>query len=889
MKNFTLLLMVLFGSFLATAQYNQLIVGANNNTAIFSAALSGNNPTELNTGASISFYHGVYHSGNSKVYIAWYYGVYSMDVDGSNLDTLYNYPQGGMGDGIDVDEVNGHIYFTNTQTDSIYRMDLNGGNLTPIYGGANTGFLGDVKVDPVNGHIYFGEWLLTNGIYRIDYNGTNEVTVLASPEGRNLYLDQPNGHIYYSSNGLRRCDLNGANDTLIVAGVGVAGIDIDFSTGTIYMSDSGIDGIVTCDLTGNNLQTLIQSTDIYFSGDPLESPHGPVLANGPLVNCTAADTPVLTGPSGTICDGDSITLTWTGNLNDNDYWLFFDDWYGTVDTVYSNSITVAAVAPGNEYDVYGSGGCLTNGGGTSTLVMVNPSYSTLVKQERICPGDSLLIFGQYESTSGVYTDSLQTVSGCDSLFHIELIVDPLLIDQQITPTQTDLCDSGVVTINMAASESGVKYYLRDDSNNQVVDGPITGDGSAIDFTTGMISTSTDYNVYGERPSYGAHFDTTGNYLTSSTGDPITMNDNNVTIEFWMKWNGITDNGFSNGVKTLLVNGHEGSGGYSLRMLGSDSTLYVLFGGVGYLYTDYKVIPDTWTHIAVTGTSSNVWTYYVNGDSIASTVINNNPPYSWHKFNIGADYFGTAPFDGTIDDVRIWETVRTEAEIEQDMNTCMTGNETDLVAYFSFEHGITNLGSNGVHLEEVEYTGSPWTAGVDHCSLMCGTEMSTISTVTVTDIDPTVSVSGVTLMANQSGATYQWLDCNNGYAPIAGETGQSFTATVNGSYAVEVTLNGCIDTTSCENITTIGITENTLDMSILIYPNPNAGKFYVELSGSTSEMFVVEMRNNLGQIVYAGEMESNSSHLIELTDIAPGIYMVRIGNERRESHERIIVK
>ena len=44
--------------------------------------------------------------------------------------------------------------------------------------------------------------------------------------------------------------------------------------------------------------------------------------------------------------------------------------------------------------------------------------------ESICEGDSLLVFGTYRFDEGLYTDSLQTANGCDSVFHFQLNVNP---------------------------------------------------------------------------------------------------------------------------------------------------------------------------------------------------------------------------------------------------------------------------------------------------------------------------------------------------------------------------------------------------------------------------------------------------------------------------------
>ncbi len=75
-------------------------------------------------------------------------------------------------------------------------------------------------------------------------------------------------------------------------------------------------------------------------------------------------------------------------------------------------------------------------------------------------------------------------------------------------------------------------------------------------------------------------------------------------------------------------------------------------------------------------------------------------------------------------------------------------------------------------------------------------------------DLMVIQSGANLTANQLGATYQWVDCDNNNTPISGATSQSFAPTVSGNYAVEVTLNGCTGTSDCANVDFTGIDELT---------------------------------------------------------------------------------
>ena len=113
-------------------------------------------------------------------------------------------------------------------------------------------------------------------------------------------------------------------------------------------------------------------------------------------------------------------------------------------------------------------------------------------------------------------------------------------------------------------------------------------------------------------------------------------------------------------------------------------------------------------------------------------------------------------------------------------------------------------------------------------------------------DLTTTTSGVTISANNSGMIYQWLDCNNNHAIIPGETGQSYTATVNGNYAVELTENGCTDTTACVAITTVGIIETSFGDDLIVYPNPTNGNFSIDLGAiyESSQIYITDVSGRL---------------------------------------------
>ena len=89
--------------------------------------------------------------------------------------------------------------------------------------------------------------------------------------------------------------------------------------------------------------------------------------------------------------------------------------------------------------------------------------------------------------------------------------------------------------------------------------------------------------------------------------------------------------------------------------------------------------------------------------------------------------------------------------------------------------------------------------------------SVLHTVTITEpsaIDESTSAAGTSITAanTSAGISYQWLDCDANFAMINGASSQSFTPTTTGNYAVELTLNGCSDTSACTLIDYTGIEE-----------------------------------------------------------------------------------
>jgi hypothetical protein len=126
-----------------------------------------------------------------------------------------------------------------------------------------------------------------------------------------------------------------------------------------------------------------------------------------------------------------------------------------------------------------------------------------------------------------------------------------------------------------------------------------------------------------------------------------------------------------------------------------------------------------------------------------------------------------------------------------------------------------------------------------------------------------------LVALNSNASFQWLDCSNGYSPLINDTLASFNPAQNGNYAVLVEQNGCIDTSSCFSVINVGIKEASLNNTISIYPNPASNLLYIE---SIKEIEKLQTFSMDGKLVKELEYKSNS---LDVSFLDNGIYFLKL--------------
>jgi len=256
------------------------------------------------------------------------------------------------------------------------------------------------------------------------------------------------------------------------------------------------------------------------------------------------------------------------------------------------------------------------------------------------------------------------------------------------------------------------------------------------------------------------------------------------------------------------------GNYNIYFEDNEFGIYQYDGGSGVFKGSGVFINDSdWHHLLITFQSNvvNGTRFYFDGAPVKDTTWNTRD----HLYDLTA---GNHPpfsqfFQGVIDDIGIWSRALTECEVQ----------------------GLYNAG------------------------------LGTTASVTQT---------GAMLNAAQTGAVYQWLDCNDNNAIINGETNQSYTPTVTGNYSVAVNMHGCVDTSTCYLVDYTGLSELYSEI-VSIYPNPASNKITINGLNDLTDIKKIEITSITGAIV---RKENITNSVIDISMLNSGMYLLFISHQ-----------
>lgn len=142
-----------------------------------------------------------------------------------------------------------------------------------------------------------------------------------------------------------------------------------------------------------------------------------------------------------------------------------------------------------------------------------------------------------------------------------------------------------------------------------------------------------------------------------------------------------------------------------------------------------------------------------------------------------------------------------------------------------------------------------------------------------------------LTAVEENATYQWVDCADGYTWIAGETSRMFTPQTDGQYAVILDNGFCRDTSDCWDWIVSGNVDIHTGDFARIFPNPVSDKFYLDFQHPPGQVIVTLYAAN-GQLLMTQNL-LDDRHAIDVADQLPGLFYVQIQTDTGVQFGRLI--
>ncbi|MEM8585506.1 MAG: LamG-like jellyroll fold domain-containing protein [Bacteroidota bacterium] len=211
-------------------------------------------------------------------------------------------------------------------------------------------------------------------------------------------------------------------------------------------------------------------------------------------------------------------------------------------------------------------------------------------------------------------------------------------------------------------------------------------------------------------NFGFQLDGTGGGASVCDSDDYDIG-NGFTIEAWIfasEWRAEEWQG-----SIVTKDGQNPDAGFAFRA-GQDGILSMVMS-VNASWFEVQSDPimneNQWYHVAAR-VDNGTLTLFINGQPVNSGTFSGTPTSNDRLLSIGfSPGFPGRIWNGTIDEVRIWNVARTNAEINDNQTVELTGNEPGLVSYFPMNAGSGNSLSNAVGAScDATINGGGWSDG-----------------------------------------------------------------------------------------------------------------------------------------------------------------------------------
>lgn len=317
---------------------------------------------------------------------------------------------------------------------------------------------------------------------------------------------------------------------------------------------------------------------------------------------------------------------------------------------------------------------------------------------------------------------------------------------------------------------------------------------------------------------GLDFDGVNDFVQIGAPMPLSGS-TDFTIEAWVKpavidnaWHGFLGLRPTSGfwIPSMWVGPNGSLNIYANGFTNSVNTFYNM--SVPNFFTANK-----WTHVAWVKNGSN-FIFYKDGVQVATMQAEATLRYSNEHFTIGKlDNF----LNGSIDEVRIWNTVRTANQISSTFLTDLIGNEAGLVAYYNFNQGTAGGNNSGISILNNLTSNTALNGTLTNMSMIGNRSnfVSGVGPVIIAQPEANVSIcsganTGNTLTVNAVGEslTYQWYsntnNSNTGGKIINDATAATYSAptNINGiTYYYVVVSSDCSSSSTTSSVSAVTIT------------------------------------------------------------------------------------
>ncbi len=297
--------------------------------------------------------------------------------------------------------------------------------------------------------------------------------------------------------------------------VGANTMKMESDLGDIYIYDT--------DSTGKHFLNWVGITSVTcsrISGSGASADHDDFVYSVDSIICNNPTVPVLTYAPTTICDGNSITLNISGNLNDATTWNIYGGSCGgiLIGSTASSSLVVSPSFPSLTYHVRGEGGCVVPGacGSITVIVTANDDASFDYSAASYCindPDPTPTING---TSGGIFTSSpgglsldaftglIDVSASTPQTYSIKYTTSGVCPDSTQKPLTINAADTSV-TYNpptLTANAAGASYQWIDCNTMLPIPGEINqwytpasnGSYAVVVTENGCTDTSSCYDV-----------------------------------------------------------------------------------------------------------------------------------------------------------------------------------------------------------------------------------------------------------------------------------------------------------------------------------------------------------------------------------------------------------